>query len=157
MEYFTARTEKPAAVCRQAVAAADVYVVIAGFRYGSPVRDEPGISYTELEHRTARELRMPRLAFLLDPTAEGAAELAADDDADATRQRAFHEQLADELTVGIVNSPADLEVKLLQALTELAPPKGDAAPAPPLAAARARADCPRARTSRTRARVAHGR
>ena len=60
-------TDMPAAeLCRKHVRSCDVYVGVLGTRYGSPVREIPQISYSELEYDTATEAGLPRLAFLLD-------------------------------------------------------------------------------------------
>src|SRR6266545_2962035 len=124
MAYFTARDFPPADVCRERVEAADVYVGIIGFRYGSPVRDRPEVSYTELEFEAATRAGKPRLIFQLDTDAPNMP-LPPSQAFDARyhrRQLAFRDRLRGSgLTVSEVASPADLEVKLFQALKELPP------------------------------------
>jgi hypothetical protein len=71
MEYFSAREDKPARYCRDQVRRAQVYAGIIGFRYGSVVPDEPGMSYTELEFAEVGRAGLPRLVFLLDEAGAG--------------------------------------------------------------------------------------
>jgi tetratricopeptide (TPR) repeat protein len=121
MAYFTAREDQPAAYCRQQMQRANVYVGIVGFRYGSPVKDEPGLSYTELEFQAATDLGLPRLVFLLNedavlPLPRG----YLSDPVYEERQQAFRARAMDTgITVQRVDSPERLEVLLYQALTEL--------------------------------------
>jgi tetratricopeptide (TPR) repeat protein len=69
MADFTAADQPPADMCAERVRRCDVYVGVLGTRYGSPVRDRPEVSYTELEFDTATEAGLDRLVFVLDTEA----------------------------------------------------------------------------------------
>ena len=121
MAYFTVRDDRPADYSRQQVSRADVYVGIIGFRYGSLVQDDPERSYTELELQAATDLGLPRLVFLLDEDAVlPLPQSYLSDPRYAKRQRAFRKRiLGTGITVQRVGSPAEVELLLFQALTEL--------------------------------------
>jgi hypothetical protein len=141
MEYFTVREDQPAAYCREQVRRADVYVGVLGFRYGSPVRDEPDRSYTELEFETATALGQPRLVFLLDDDAVlPLPQSCLSDLVHGPRQAAFRSRVQKAgTTVQRVDSPDRLEVLLYQALSDLRPAvtddteRGSLSPSPAVA------------------------
>ncbi len=125
MAYFPARDNKPADYCQARVRESDVWAGLIGLRYGSPVRNRPEVSYTELEFEAATEAGVPRLVFLLDEDAvlpiPAAMLLDADPDRQA-RQRAFRARLrAAGIMVAKVASPEQLELELTHALQATRP------------------------------------
>ena len=122
MVYFPAVDQTPADLCRATVWSADLYVVIAGFHYGSPVRDRPDVSYTELEFEAATKAGLKRLVFLLDEQAEGPGSLFIDRKY-GDEQEAFRQRLTEcGVTATFVSSPDGLETALLHALHRAATP-----------------------------------
>ena len=101
----------------------DVYVGVLGTRYGSPVRDKPEVSYTELEFDTATEAGLDRLVFLLDTDADdvGIPPSALIDREFGDRQDAFRRRVRDSgLTTQSFASPDALGRLVERSLRELA-------------------------------------
>jgi SOS-response transcriptional repressor LexA len=122
MAEFPAADQTPAKVCADRVRECDVYVGVLGTRYGSPVRDKPEKSYTELEFYTATEAGLDRLVFLLDTDAAdlGIPPSALIDNEYGTRQTAFRRKVQDSLTTQPFTSPAALGQLVERSLRKLA-------------------------------------
>jgi hypothetical protein len=119
MDTFSPSADTPAESSTSQVARCDVYVGIIGLRYGSPVRDRPDVSYTELEFETATQLGMERLVFLLDERSEDVPRPIGRPELDE-RQTAFRARLLDAgTTVVSTATPEELARRLLRALYEL--------------------------------------
>lgn len=129
MEYFTARDQKPAEYCVGHVKECDVYIGIIGFRYGSPVRDRPDVSYTELEFEAATEARtIKRLVFLLDPGAVVPAGRFMDLEY-GVKQEKFRKRLVGaDITCGSFSDAHQLEKLIYQALKEYEKEMGESNP-----------------------------
>jgi len=113
----------PARLCVETVRSCDVYVGLLGMRYGSPVRDQPGQSYTELEIDTAGQTGMDRLVFLIDTESDdlGIPPNAFLDREYRDRQDAFRRRVGGSgLTAHRFASPDDLARLVERSLRGLA-------------------------------------
>jgi uncharacterized protein DUF4062 len=123
MADFPAADRPAARLCADRVRGCDVYVGILGTRYGSPVRDRPDVSYTELEFDAATEAGLPRLVFLLDTGADDVRiplSMLIDREFGG-RQDAFRGRVRDSgLVTGSFGSPAGLGQLVERSLRELA-------------------------------------
>ncbi len=120
---FPAADQAPAQVCAERVQGCEVYVRVLGTRNGSPVRDKPDVSYTELEFDTATAAGLDRLVFMLDMDAdETRIPLSALIDREfGTRQDVFRRRVQDSgLTTQSFASPAELGRLVERSLRDLA-------------------------------------
>jgi len=123
MADFPAADQTPARFCTEKVQNCEVYVGLLGTRYGSPVRDQPEVSYTEMEFDTATEAGLDRLVFLLDTGAEGVGIPPASliDLEFGSRQAAFRRKVQDSgLITQSFADPATLGRLVERSLRDLA-------------------------------------
>ena len=123
MAEFPAADQPPARVCAERVQGCEVYVGVLGTRYGSPVRDRPEVSYTELEFDTATEAGLDRLLFVLDMDADnvGIPPSKLIDRESGDRQDAFRRRVRDSgLTTRSFADPATLGQLVERSLRDLA-------------------------------------
>ena len=122
MADFPAADRPAARLCMDRVRSCRVYVGVLGTRYGSPVRDKPEVSYTELEFDAATEAGLPRLVFVLDTEAAdvGVPVSALIDREFGARQDAFRRRVRESgLVTGSFDSPAGLGQLVERSLREL--------------------------------------
>ena len=123
MADFPAVDQVPAQLCADRVRGCDVYVGVLGTRYGSPVRDMPEVSYTELEFDAATQAGLDRLVFLLDTDADdtGIPVSRLIDQEFGARQEAFRRRVQDSgLTIQSFANPDMLGRLVERSLRELA-------------------------------------
>jgi tetratricopeptide (TPR) repeat protein len=123
MTNFPAADQTPAERCADEVRGCDVYIGVLGTRYGTPVRDRPEMSYTELEFDTATEAGLDRLVFLLDTEADDVGIPASRliDREFGTRQDAFRRRVQDsQLVTQPFASPDALQLLVERSLRDLA-------------------------------------
>jgi tetratricopeptide (TPR) repeat protein len=134
MADIPATDRPPAQVCVEQVRGCDVYVGVLGTRYGSPVRDKPEVSYTELEFDAAAAAGLPRLVFVLDTTAADVG-IPLDQLIDhqfGPRQEAFRRRVQGSgLTTQSFRNPAELGRLVERSLRELADARQGSGPLPP--------------------------
>ena len=131
---FPAADQHAAQLCAERVRGCEVYVGVLGTRYGSPVRDKPEVSYTELEFDTATAAGLPRLMFVLDTAAADTGIPVGEltDHAFGARQEAFRRRVqASGLVTQSFANPDQLGKLVERSLRELAAARQGAGPLPP--------------------------
>lgn len=116
MEKFVASNDVPLDECLSQVREADTLVLLIGGRYGS-IDEKTGLSITELEYRTAKELGLAVLAFV-KISADGRWHSTETDPDILAKQAAFKRRVENETTRASFSGPADLKYELTLSLSQ---------------------------------------
>lgn len=120
MEDFGAQNGDAATVSSTQVSAADVFLLVVGWRYGF-VPDNETLSVTHLEYLEAVRLGFPRLIFLAAPATETRDDLfpmAVRDPEHLADLHAFRAAVERDRVVAYFATPEDLERAVIRALSE---------------------------------------
>jgi len=115
MEDFGARDSTPAEFCEEKVQECDIFLGLLGWFYGSSP-DGSTLSFTEFEYDVATAEHMPRLMFLSGQNASTLPDLR-ESDCNQQKQKAFRDRVKQARIVDDFDSPADLALKIITALS----------------------------------------
>jgi formylglycine-generating enzyme required for sulfatase activity len=115
MEDFGAVDGEPLEVCRQRVAASEVFVGLVGHLNGSHPEGSD-LSYTQIEYEEAKKQRKPRLMFVADEDFPLPARLGRESDEAFQRQIRFRGQVGRERVVVSFHEPQRLATLVVAAL-----------------------------------------
>lgn len=117
MEDFGARDQTPHSVCVDKVSSCDVFVGIAGHRYGN-IAIETGMSFSESEYDAAVAANKPRAMFLAPEEFPMPADLIESDDI-RERQANFRARISQDRTVAFFQTPEVLAGQVIRAIHNL--------------------------------------
>ena len=128
MERFEVSTRNKWAVIRSAINQSDFFVVVVGGRYGSIVPDQivrnnakvgfPGVGYTEMEYRFAKNANIPILPFLSTSDNLLAKEAMLGETLDGQHKLQKFREILDQGSPGYWENAQDLRNKVEKAVHE---------------------------------------
>jgi len=122
MKHFPAVDEPPIIYDSRRVEECDIYLGIYGLRWGTPVLENPNISYTEDEFNQATAKGISRLIFIIDTnsTELGVPPSALLDPDHGHHQQAFLKRVLNSgLVANFFSNPYDLKGKVERSLREI--------------------------------------
>ena len=123
MEIFGARSAEPLQTCVDEVMKCEVFVGIAGMRYGS-VDGRTAKSFVRVEYETALEKNLDILIYLIDEEKAQIPPKFVDVSESASKLRDFKDLLRKKHTIETFMSPEDLATKVERDLLRLFTEKG---------------------------------